>query len=127
MIANVLQEIQTEFVNNWPGEVQYNHADFVPSGDAWIALDIVPLSVKNAGYSTKLNEIHAIFVTCFSGNQTSASVLADTVSSFIQNRTISGLKIGPYSPKQQGPILNGGPNNGSYFIKISFDIEVICS
>ncbi len=126
MIANVLNTIQTEFQDNWLlTPIQFSDQNFTPTADSWIRLDVIPLGSTNLSYSGSLGEVHGCYVICYDINQVQASLLADQVSTFFQNRLISGIQVLSYQPKDQGPIVSSDGPNGSYYVKLFFQMKFL--
>ncbi len=127
MIANVLETIQTEFQTNWvTTDIQFGDDNMNPTTQSWIRLDIIPLGTNNASYSGNLDEYHGCYITSYARNQMQASLLADQVSNFFQNRTIDNVRTFNYQPKDQGPIIGVNKNEGVYYVKTFYRMRTLC-
>ncbi len=126
MIADTLNSIQTEFLNNWvTTPIQFGDQNFTPPGNNWIRLDIIPVASTNLSYSGNLAEIHGCYVTCYDINQVQASLLADEVSVFFQNRFIDNIQVLSWQPKDQGPVIVSEGPEGSYYVKLFYKLKVV--
>ncbi len=128
MIANVLLEINKEFQDNWTGPITFGDNEYTPTGETWIRVDVQPLFIKNASYSGALDETHALYVTSYHRNQTQASLLADAVTNFIQNRIINGLQVLNFEPVSQRPVVSDtGQLTGGYQLRTMYKVKTICT
>ncbi len=128
MFSNVLEDIQTEFRDNWTAsEIQYGHQEFTPTGNEWILIDVLPSVTSFVGYTTNLNERHTLYVICYARNQVQASKLADLVTTFLRSRDMPAYFIGACNPLHQGPITNSPTDTGSYYVKTEFAFDSVCT
>ncbi len=131
MISNVLQSIQTEFQDNWGlTKIKFGDAGFNPrleNENEWIQVAVLPIGTKAIAYGTRVDESHGLYVTTYSRNQTTTSMLADHVSSFIQNRQVDGINIKTPQPKGQGTTVAQTGTTGKYYIRSMYPMQVLCA
>ncbi len=131
MLSNVLQSIQTEFQDNWGlTKIKFGDAGFNPqlaNEQEWIQVSVLPIGSKPIAYGSRVDESHGLYVTTYSRNQTTTSMLADHVSSFIQNRQINGINIKTPQPKGQGTTVAQTGSSGKYYIRSYYPMQVLCA
>ncbi len=118
MIYEIELAVESYFLLNWDGEIQYSNTQKHPNTDEWIFLEVVPVFV-DSHVGGCVTESHIIYVTVFNVNKVESAKLADKVIQFLRGVKILGNTVGAWRPVAQGEIYDGLHSR-----KLSFPVSV---
>lgn len=119
MIRDVVYAIENKFATSWlHGEVNYNEENFTPQGSEWLEIIIAPVVSEVVSTDNCTDEFYDLQVMAYGSQKVESGELLDNAILFLQNTYIDGVKI-----KSWRVIANGVLESGTYFYKISFDVQ----
>jgi len=116
MIRNVVEAIEQNFRDEWMGEINYDQVNYVPVGDKWIELSIVPIISEYSGTTCTIQHYQIHVLAYSKNNKVESGELSDSAIAFLQN-----TKIGDINITNWRTIGNGLLDDGTYFYKLIFE------